>query len=310
MRQPTRQSLDTSRPFTRAQAVAAGLTPAKLRGPRFRRLLRGVYVAASVPPSPDLVIAAVLLALPEGAFASHATAARLFELPIPTVADEHFGVLRPGDRRPHEGIRCHVCPSPDVVEVRGLRVSRPEQVFVELASLLGLVDLVVVGDRLVRTGRTTVERLVSYCANSTLPGARSAARAAAYVRPRVDSPMETRLRLLLVLSGLPEPEVNLTIRDVDGTPLRRYDLCWPSVKVIVEYDGRHHADRVEQWESDLAGREAIDIEEWRLLVVVSRGIYQNPGQTVDRVWRVLRSRNLAGLPARPADAWRAHFPGH
>jgi hypothetical protein len=189
------------------------------------------------------------------------------------VADEHFGVLRSGDRRPHEGIRCHVCPSPDVVEVRGLRVSRPEQVFVELASLLG-------------------------------------PRAAAYVRPRVDSPMETRLRLLLVLSGLPEPEVNLTIRDVDGTPLRRYDLCWPSVKVIVEYDGRHHADRVEQWESDLARREAIDNEEWRLLVVVSRGIYQNPGQTVDLVWRVLRSRNLAGLPARPADAWRAHFPGH
>ena len=34
-------------------------------------------------------------------------------------------------------------------------------------------------------------------------------------------PMETRLRMLLVLAGLPEPRVNLTIRDVDGEPVRR-----------------------------------------------------------------------------------------
>jgi hypothetical protein len=121
--------------------------------------------------------------------------------------------------------------------------------------------------------------------------------------------METRLRMLLVLSGLPEPEVNLTLRDEYGEPVRRFDLCWPSVRVAVEYDGRHHVAREEQWESDLRRREAMDDEDWRLLVVVSSGIYQDPEQTVRRVWVLLRARGLTGLASRPSDAWRPHFPG-
>jgi hypothetical protein len=121
--------------------------------------------------------------------------------------------------------------------------------------------------------------------------------------------METRLRLLLVLSGLPEPEVNRTIRADNGDALRRYDLSWPAARVIVEYDGRQHVERVEQWESDLDRREAIDDEGWRIVVITARGIYGQPGRTVERVWRVLRVRRLNGMPTRPADDWRAHFPG-
>ena len=88
-------------------------------------------------------------------------------------------------------------------------------------------------------------------------------RAAAYVRAEVDSPMETRLRMLLVLAGLPEPSINVKIRAVDGEVLRRYDLSFPTVRVIVEYDGRQHIERVEAWESDLERREAIDGDGWR-----------------------------------------------
>lgn len=301
--------LDVSRPFTRAQGLAAGITPALLRGRRFRRLLFGVYVAAETPLTPRLRALAGLALLPPGAFASHATAARLYQVPTPTIPDEHFGVGAAADRRQVQGVRCHVCHDPDLRTVRGVPVSSPEQMFVELASLLPLVELVVVGDHLVRTRLTTVARLRAFCAGSRLPHTAAAARAAAYVRDRVDSPMETRLRMLLVLAGLPEPQVNLTIRDVDGEPVRRYDLCWPSVKVIVEYDGRHHVERLAQWESDLERREAIDDQEWRLVVVVASGIYQRPGATVDRVFRLLRRRGLPGLPAVPSDAWRAHFPG-
>ncbi len=93
--------------------------------------------------------------------------------------------------------------------------------FVELASLLTLVDLVVVGDHLVRRRRTTCADLVAWCAQSSDRGAQAARRAAAYVRDRVDSPMETRVRMLIVLAGIPEPEVNLTVRAGDGMPLRR-----------------------------------------------------------------------------------------
>jgi hypothetical protein len=121
--------------------------------------------------------------------------------------------------------------------------------------------------------------------------------------------MEKRLRMLLVLAGLPEPQVNLSLRDVDGRPLRRYDLCWPSVRVIVEYDGRQHIEREQHWESDLERREAIVDDGWRILVVTSPGIYRDPERTVLRVWRVLRARRLPGVPREPSEAWRPHLPG-
>ena len=190
----------------------------------------------------------------------------------------------------------------------GVRVSGYGQMFVELAELLSLVDLVVVGDNLVRHERIKRAALTEFCEASALPGADAAHRAAIYVRERVDSPMETRLRMLIVLAGLPEPEVNVTVRTADGEPLRRYDLSYPSAKVIVEYDGRQHIEREDSWESDLDRREAIDDEGWRILVVTSRGIYREPERTLERISRLLSARGLPGVPRRLIDDWRPHFP--
>jgi len=92
--------------------------------------------------------------------------------------------------------------------VRGVRVSAPAQMFVELAQLLPLVDLVVVGDALVRLRRVTAGGLRAFCAASPSQAAR---RAATHVRAEVDSPMETRLRMLIVLAGLPEPHINYRV---------------------------------------------------------------------------------------------------
>ncbi|KRF21115.1 hypothetical protein ASG90_01530 [Nocardioides sp. Soil797] len=182
--------------------------------------------------------------------------------------------------------------------------------FVELTSVLGLVDLVVVGDNLVRTGRLSLDELVEFCRVTRLPG-RSAARAAAFlVREGVDSPMETRLRLLIVLAGLPEPQVNCVLRAFDGDVLRKYDLSYPESRVIVEYDGRHHIERVEQWESDPERREAIDDDGWRILVCVAADIYRRPERTLRRIFGLLVARGHPGLPPRLRDDWRPHFPGH
>lgn len=301
--------LDTSQPFTRADALEAGITAATLRGPRFRRLGYGLYVDSSIAPTPMHAARAVLYGYDDRAHASHATAARLHGLPIPAMADEHISVATAAHRKARAGARVHVSRGAEVVEVNGVRVSSPRQTFLDLAGILELVDLVVLGDAIVRQTMLTAAQLVEFCASASGRSAASARRAASLVRDRVDSPMETRLRLLLVLAGLPEPEVNKTIRTEHGDPLRRYDLCWPSVKVIVEYDGRPHIERVEQWESDLDRREAIDNDAWRIIVVTSRGIYREPGRTVDRVWRVLVSRGLAAVPRRPSNDWRAHFPG-
>jgi hypothetical protein len=302
------EAFDVRRPFTRAAAVRNGISPKTLRGPRFRRILRGVFVDASLPRWDEERIDAALLLFDASAF--HASAARLLGVPIPTSPDEHVSVLDPGHRRRREGVVCHLAVDGDIVRVRGRRCSSAVALFGELAASLDLVDLVVVGDHLVRRGLASVGSLREVAATLTGPTGRQARRAAAYVRAGVDSPMETRLRMLLVLSGLPEPTINHTIRDVDGEPVRRFDLSWPSVEVIVEYDGRHHVAREQTWERDLDRREWIDDGGWRLRVVTARGVYVEPARTVERVFGVLRMRGLPGLPTRPRDDWRPHFPGH
>lgn len=309
-RPPQYSRLDTRRPFTRAEALAAGVTAAQLRASRFRRLFRGVYVEASVPHTPHLRVLGALKLFDDLAWASHASAARVHDLPVPTLADEHVCVPQQKHRRHHPGVRTHVGNPWHVVVRHGVRTSHELQAFVELAELIGLVDLVVVGDHLVRRRGITREQLVAFSAASTHRAAGAARRAAAYVRAGVDSPMETRLRMLLVLAGLPEPKVNLTIRAGDGEVLRKYDLSFPEVKVVVEYDGRQHVERVEQWEEDLARREAIDDSAWRILVVVSYGVHRHPERTLGRVHRLLRARGCPGVPARLSDDWRPHFPSH
>jgi hypothetical protein len=191
-----------------------------------------------------------------------------------------------------------------------LLVHHPDAVlshlFLDLAGTLQLVDLVVVGDWLVSQEQVTTASLRAYCAASTAPHAVHARRAAALVRDRVDSPMETGVRLLLVPAGLPEPVVNLEIRDGAGVLLRRLDLAYPSVRVAVEYDGRHHVDLVDRFEDDAVRRDDLAHDGWRLVTVTSRGIFRTPHETVQRVWRALDARGHIGL-RRPADGFRPHF---
>lgn len=59
--------MDTKHPFTRADAVAAGISPSELGSSRFRRIFRDVFIDASVPDKPIHRAVAALLLHPEGA---------------------------------------------------------------------------------------------------------------------------------------------------------------------------------------------------------------------------------------------------
>lgn len=52
--------------------------------------------------------------------------------------------------------------------------------------------------------------------------------------------METWLRLLIVVAGLPEPVTNLNVHDASGRWIARPDLLYPAYRVAIEYDGYHH----------------------------------------------------------------------
>jgi very-short-patch-repair endonuclease len=302
-----RLDFDLTRPFLGREAIAAGLSPASLKSRKFRRLLGGVYLHASTPVHPVHRVQAALLIHPPVARASHLSAATVYGLPVPDRAEVHVTVPTPGDRRERHGIRCHVARDGDVVSLSGIRVSPPAQLFVELAGVLDLVELVVVGDALVRQKRLTPAELVAACTESSAKHAKAARRAASYVRAEVDSPMESRLRMLIVLAGLPEPQVNFTVY-ADGRLLYRFDLCYPELKLIVEYDGRQHRKDLDQWDHDVERHDWFDDEGWRIVPVFSRGIYREPGRTIERVLTALRARGCSTLPRALSDEWRAYFP--
>jgi very-short-patch-repair endonuclease len=301
---------DPRTPFQRRTALDAGVSAKALRGPGFRLVLPGAYVAATTTITPLVRARAALLPYDGVAWASHASAARVYDLPIPTMADEHVSVARAGLRRRHRGVKAHVGRHAATRHVHGVRVTEPLMLFVEMAEVLTLVELVVLGDAMVRRRLFTPRQLVTLCADVRHKAATPARRAAGYVRRDVDSPMETRLRMLLVLAGLPEPEVNRLIRDEHGEVVRKYDLSYPAVKVAVEFDGKVHVLVPGAWERDLERRDASDHAGWRLLPVIGSGIYATPEHTLRRVHRVLLARGLPGVPLRLGDEWRAHFPGH
>ncbi|WP_235508697.1 hypothetical protein [Terrabacter sp. Root85] len=295
-------TLNEGRPFLRSEA--RHLSDGQLRR-GYRALFHGVYVRHRTPVG-DLELAeAALLVAEQGSYVSHHTAARLLGAVAPDHPDVHVTSRRL--RVKGAGLTGHRAKAEQqVVLWRGIRMTSPVQTFLDLAHCLTLVDLVVLGDSLVRRRRTTPDELVSATRARRGPYSRLARRAAALVRAGVDSPMETRLRLLIVLAGLPEPEVDHRVHDDGGTLLRRYDLSYLPFRLIIEYDGRQHAESDEQWLSDIGRDEALDDEQIRRLVVVSRDIYSTPANTLARITRAMRR---AGMPVpRLRHEWRRHFP--
>ena len=121
--------------------------------------------------------------------------------------------------------------------------------------------------------------------------------------------METRLRMLMVLAGLPEPVVNHIEYGSNGAWAKRFDLCYPDLLLIIEYDGRQHAEDDRQWARDIERREELDIDGWRLIVVRAAGIYTEPGRTLERIMDAMRDRGARRLPFTLNREWERYFPG-
>ncbi|MDN5804612.1 MAG: DUF559 domain-containing protein, partial [Microlunatus sp.] len=290
----------------------ARISDAMLRTKAYQRIFHGIYVCSSVHPTPRVRAQAALCAVGTGAYASHQTAAQLWAIPVPLDGRVHV-TAPPGEgRNRRRGVVTHRPSTPVATATRvndGIVMSTPEQVFCDLATTgSNLVDLVVAGDAILSrklASRSSLEAAVRRMPSAGIAVAR---RALTFLREGVDSPMESRLRMLLLLAGLPEPQVNVIVRSTDGSWLRRFDLCYCNSRVIVEYDGRQHADDPGQWESDIYRREQLERMGYRIVIVTATGIYREPGRTLDRVAEALK---LAGseLPRRRKVEWQQYFPG-
>lgn len=105
-----------------------------------------------------------------------------------------------------------------------------------------------------------------------------------------ESPQETRLRLLLVQSGLTPPVTQIPLTNEYGRIKRRIDMGWPQWMVGVEYDGEQHFDSAANYENDIIRLEFLANRGWTIVRVSARQLrYQRP-EIVARVRRALERR--------------------
>ena len=95
--------------------------------------------------------------------------------------------------------------------------------------------------------------------------------------------METRLRWLLLQRGLPRPEVQVNLGD-DRNGIGRADLYYPSARLILEFDGTNHRDRLV---ADNRRQNLLLSAGFQLLRFTAGDIYNQPDLVEAQVRRAL-----------------------
>ena len=97
----------------------------------------------------------------------------------------------------------------------------------DISARLRLTEAVVIADAALHSGRTTLEKLSAWAAaHHGRPGIKRLREVIRYAEPLAESPMESRLRMVLVLGGLPRPRAQVEIRDAKSVFLGRPDLYY------------------------------------------------------------------------------------
>ena len=182
----------------------------------------------------------------------------------------------------------------DVVRIAGLSVTSAPRTAFDVSRTADLDDAVVVVDALLNLGRLTFDEAIAYAEHrASWSGASRARRALALAATGAESPMETRLRLLLVRSGLPAPVLQHRLMDERGFTIARLDLAYVRQRLGVEYDGGHHFEpRVAR--SDLRRQNAVRSLGWSLLRFNADDLLDHPGRLLAEVRAALARSDVVG----------------
>jgi very-short-patch-repair endonuclease len=232
-----------ARAFDLEEARDHGLSKDHLNGYAWTRVARRVYAPTAVAEMPMVRLAAAMRRVESDAVFSGRTAAWLHgidsELRIPIEV-----TLAPSSRvsrRVGLVVRRRALDTNDVVLRKGLRTTSAVRTSVDLGSRLPLVDAVVALDLALHCRLVSVEEIRRWAdAHCGRRGVRCLRRALELVEPAAESVMETRLRLILVLAGLPRPRAQVPLFDAAGGFLGRPDLFYPDHRLALEYDGASH----------------------------------------------------------------------
>lgn len=290
-------------PFTFDSARASGLSPNRLRRSDVVHVGRGLYRPSDWDFELEAAARALSAATP-GAWISHVTAARLrCQLLPPWLADStelHLSKPRalPSVRR--KGILGHtvLARGDEIESVDGIRVSTRSRTWLDMARRLSVSELVCMGDQLIRVprvdfeGRThpydTLEGLRSLVGrHPNLQGVVRARQALDLMRVGADSAPESLLRLAMADAGLPEPDLQLTLRSGDALSPTA-DLGYRHRRVAIQYDGEHHLLDAQAL-SDRRRDKAFEAAGYTVLVLRKDDLADGFQLAVGRIKRILRT---------------------
>jgi very-short-patch-repair endonuclease len=237
-----------------------------------------------------MALAAAVARLPEGAAFSGRTAALLHGLDVAPRDLIEVTIPKGCGVSARSGMsvnRAQLEPGA-VVFRQGMRTTSMVRTLLDIGQRLPLVEAVVIADMALH------RRLVTSAQLSDAVLARAGARNVSRIRrmvelaePASESPMETRLRLLRILAGLPRPQLQVDIYDGWGRFVARADLYYPSHRLVIEYDGGNHRDRLVE---DDRRQNALVGAGYRILRFTAADLLGHPEAVIAQVRAALSRR--------------------
>ncbi|MEG9226186.1 hypothetical protein [Aeromicrobium sp. Sec7.5] len=289
------------RPFTRSEALEAGMTSRQLQGRELRRLHPGVWVWTRHELTHGDEIAAARLAVPNRSRVSHLTRIHQLGLDHGPPRPIHLSIV--GDHHLDlQGVFLHrteVMPPCDEVGVIG------SAAFLGYAASARVIDLIVAGDWLLHHGHMTLAGLRELAwRDRWRPGAREALWVAPYLDGGARSPGESETRVFLQFAGLPRPHVNVRLADEPHAPTS--DLWLPEWRTAVEYEGSQHFLDPDQIRRDI-GRYAWMRSRDIAYLQVTGAMRAQPRAMVVSAHALLVERGYRGNPPGFGPMWRLLF---
>lgn len=239
------------RPFTKARALAHGITPSALRwglkSGRWQRIGYGVMLRGGEPPSRLEHALGVLVG--SGGVAAWTLAGILHGLDSVVLGDM-FAVLPPSSRCSRKGIAKRSIPLSRLTKVEGYPCTDGLQTILDLAAVMDDVTWEQALESVLRKALCSVadiEDALPEMSRRRDAGVLRIKRVLA-LRPSGAPPTESLLETLMIqlirsAADIPTPERQVEILNRHGDFVARVDLAWPDIGVFVELDGQQHKDQ-------------------------------------------------------------------
>lgn len=232
-------------PFTIDDAKDAGLDRWHMEGASWTRIGPSTYLWRGLAADPIHMLHAADRRLPAGAAFSGMTAAWLHGIdvkpcnPIEATVPDGAGV----SARAGIEVRRSVFGKGDIVRLRGLPATSIVRTIAEICGRLDLIEAVAIADSAFHRRLLRPEQLETWArSHPGYRGVRNLRETLRHAEPASESPMESRLRMVLVLGGLARPRAQVSLHDRWHRFVGRPDLYYEQERIGIEYDGAIHRD--------------------------------------------------------------------